>query len=362
MDSLSIMVENRLDKPLNEPFLHALKLIYPYQSQINEIKVKFSLDWRRAAQTLCRHISIDEEWEKLTKSGIKSIAVDHTDYPVLLKQSSDPPELLYYIGALPKTRINLAVVGSRKISQYGSSAVEEIINRLLGQSISIVSGLAYGIDAKAHRTSLDNKINTIAVLGSGVDQSSLYPSSHYRLAQSIIEAGGCVLSEFPPRTKGLPHHFPLRNRILAGISDATVVIEAAATSGALVTARFAQRDKRTVFAVPNDIFERQSLGSNNLLRSGAKILLNGSDLLKHFNLLAAPRKQNVITKDLTKNAELIINLLSKDDLDFEKLSQLSKLPFREVNLTLTTLEIKNIIAKLPSGKFTFNLTSINRAG
>ncbi len=362
MESLSIKSKNSLDKPFLEPFLHALKLFYPYQRQINEIAVKFKLNWSEAVSTLCPVTSVETEWANLKKLDIKAVSISSPNYPRLLKEVVDAPTLLYYRGALPYTTVNLSVVGSRKITTYGARCIEYLFNDLFDQPVTIVSGLAYGVDTKAHQTALTLGMNTAAILGSGLDKASLYPYQNYGLAEKILASGGCLISEFPPGIKARPGHFPLRNRIVAGCSDAVLIVEASRDSGSLITARLAKESQRQIFAIPNDIFETQGYGTNLLISNGAKIIVTGETILDYFNLKASSR--HLVNPGVKLNAaeQRIVESIPKRGADFQEIFERSQVPYGELNLCLTTMEIKNIITKLPSGKFLINLTSNNSAG
>ena len=210
--------------------------------------------------------------------------METSDIPHLLKEISDPPKQLYIRGILPSEDEYkfLTVIGSRKFSTYGKQVCEHLIRGLAGYPIVIVSGLALGIDSIAHQAALDNHLTTIAVPGSGLDDSVLYPASNRGLAQNILRAGGCLLSEFEPTFKATNWSFPQRNRVMAGIAHATLVIEAENTSGTRITARLATDYNREVFAVPGSIFSPASEGTNELIREGATPVTRAEDILDFF--------------------------------------------------------------------------------
>lgn len=201
-------------------------------------------------------------------------------FPPLLTEIPDPPETLYCRGTLPDPSAYsyLTVVGTRKHTTYGASACELIIRELAGSPVAIVSGLALGIDAVAHAAALDAGLPTVAVPGSGLDTSVLYPATNRGLAERIEAAGGALLSEFPPETRARPEFFPQRNRIMAGLAEATLVIEAAPRSGTLITARLATDYNRDVCAVPGPIFSETSHGANALIKDGAAMITSGADI------------------------------------------------------------------------------------
>ncbi|MBI5765928.1 DNA-protecting protein DprA [Candidatus Falkowbacteria bacterium] len=204
-------------------------------------------------------INPDQELEKLEKENLKPCLFIDEDYPTLLKQIFDPPALLYYHGSLNSLQnFCLAVVGTRKFSPYGKQTVLEIVADLSRQKITIVSGLAWGIDALAHEACLENSGLTAAILGSGADWQSIYPSTNRYLAKKIMENGGAVISEYPIGAIPAKQNFPLRNRIISGLSLGTLVIEAKESSGSLITAKYALDQNREVFAVPGSIYNKNS--------------------------------------------------------------------------------------------------------
>lgn len=226
--------------------------------------------------------------DDLEKKDIKFLTWHDSDYPYLLREIAAPPYLLYYLGANiqelgEKGRLRLAIVGSRKHSAYGEKIIKELLPPLINAGVEIVSGLAQGIDTLAHKLTLDLGGRTIAVLGSGLCRQKIYPSNNYALATKI-KATGFILSEFPPDTPPLKQNFPQRNRIISGLSQATLLIEAPQKSGALITAAYALEQNREVLAVPGNIFSLFSIGTNNLLKSGAQLINGASDLLEIFNL------------------------------------------------------------------------------
>ncbi|KKW18658.1 MAG: protecting protein DprA protein, partial [Parcubacteria group bacterium GW2011_GWB1_50_9] len=226
--------------------------------------------------------SFEEAWR--ADEGL--IRETDSDYPLLLAQIPNPPFILYGTGraTLFESQIPLGVVGSRKPTSYGIQATETITETLARAGACIISGLALGIDAIAHRTAVEAGGATIAVLGSGIDNESLYPPSNQGLARRITESGGAVISEYPPGTPALKEHFPARNRIISGLSKGILVVEAQEKSGALITARFALEQNRDVFAVPGSIFSLSSKGTNALIQEGAKLVSCGEDILKEYGI------------------------------------------------------------------------------
>lgn len=230
-------------------------------------------------------INPDLEMEKLDKEGIGLITIQDKNYPMLLKEIYSPPALLYVKGKMkPKDSLGLGIVGSRRLSLYGEQTTPPLTAELARAGLTIISGLAKGIDTLAHQAALEVGGRTIAVLGSGIDSRSVYPYSNRDLAEKITKSGGAVISEFPIGTQPLPQHFPQRNRIISGLSKGILIIEATKRSGALITARDALEQNRDVFAIPGPIFAQNSFGPNNLIKMGAKLVSQASDILEEFNL------------------------------------------------------------------------------
>lgn len=225
------------------------------------------------------HLDPDARYRELEAHGVHALTIADENYPPLLKQIFDPPAVLYVRGTLPSSeRPHLAVVGSRKATSYGLRATEELVGAASAAGVVIVSGLAYGIDSAAHDACLQAEGTTIAVLASGVDEPSVYPSRNRTLASRIIAQHGALVSEFPLGTHPLKHHFPIRNRIIAGLCSGTLVIEASIKSGSLITARAAADMNRDVYAVPGSIFAELSKGPNDLILHGATPVLSPEDL------------------------------------------------------------------------------------
>lgn len=261
-------------------------------------------------------------------------------FPAALKQIPYQPKELYLVGEMPPEEFfYLAVVGTRKFSNYGKEACERIINGLTGYNFVIVSGLALGIDSIAHRAALQNKLLTIAVPGSGLDDRVLHPRSNLKLAKEIVGAGGCLLSEFPPKMPAGLHTFPQRNRIIAGLCQGVLIIEAPQKSGALITAGFALDFNRDVFAVPGSIFSENSAGTNQLIKIGAIPVISADDILEAFDL---PLEKKNIQLDLSPLEEKILSALNepmaKDDL-IRKL----EMPVSEVNAVLMMMQINGLL-------------------
>lgn len=291
----------------------------------------------------------------LEEEKIKLIAFDDTDYPKSLRQISDPPALLYVRGNLRSNLPLLAVVGARKNTPYGERAISSLLPAVIAKNIGIVSGLALGTDARAHEKTLDCNGYTIAVLGTGIDRRSVYPEINKRLAEKIISSGGAVVSEFPPETPPLKPHFPLRNRIISGLSRGVLVVEAGIRSGSLITAHLALDENREVLAVPGSIFSSQSEGPNSLIKKGAKTVVAGNDILEIFGFYEDEQKpkKNKDYSNLSPEEQAIMLNLSDEPISANDLKNLTKLDIREINSTLGILEVRGIV-KNYGGNYTIN--------
>jgi len=318
--------------------------------QASEQKLKDAgLDEKIVADIISKRKDIDPkiEFKKLAKNEINIITIKDAEYPQQLKEIHNPPIALYVSGNIkPEDKFSLGVVGSRKPSIYGKQVVAQIVADLVEKGLTIVSGLAYGIDAIAHRNSIENKGRTLAIIGSGLDRDSLYPSENYNLARQIIEKNaGAVISEYPIGTPAFKQHFPMRNRIISGLSLGVIIIEAAEKSGALITAQHAIDQNREVFAIPGSIYSQNSIGPNKLIQAGAKLVLTANDIFEELNLeIISARKQTIEFE--TKEENLIFNALSGESTHIDKIVNLTKLDTAMVSANLTIMEIKGIIKNI----------------
>lgn len=283
--------------------------------------------------------------ELIRKEDITAVSLPENDYPKLLKEIADPPLTLFVRGKLPvPSRPSLAVVGTRKVSQYGRQVCEEIVAPLAGSGIIIVSGLALGLDGIAHETTLKNSGITVAVLGSGVDRSHVYPAAHQILSEKIIENGGAVISEYPPGFSPTQYTFPQRNRIIAGLTLGTLVVEAPEESGALITARAALDYNREVMAVPHAITSINGAGTNNLLKMGAKVVTGWQDVVEHLNLAVLVEETHGKSEpDLNANENMIYQALSREPKHLDYIIRETGLDSRIVGSTIALMEIRGIV-------------------
>jgi DNA processing protein len=269
--------------------------------------------------------------------------LEKKDFPPLLLEINDPPKSLRIVGELPKTEKYLCVVGSRKYSEYGKAVCEKLIESLQGYSITIVSGLALGMDAIAHRSALKAGLPTIAVPGSGLGEKTIYPSTNRILAEEIVLKGGALISEFPDDFRPHLYSFGQRNRIMAGMSHATLIIEAELKSGTLITSKYATEYNRDVFTVPNSIFSKTSEGPHMLLRLGATPITQSSDIISALGL--QPHEdlfQKRDYSDCSSDEHEVINILSEPISRDEIIRRLTK-PVYVTQTILATMEIKGLI-------------------
>jgi len=295
-----------------------------------------------------REINPDSLMSKVEKEGLKILTFTDEAYPRLLREIYSAPWLLYYKGDFDlKNDFSLAVVGSRKHTGYGQQIVEEIVRDLVKSNLTIISGLALGIDSLAHNACLEAGGKTIAVLGSGLDKQSLYPVQNRYLAEKIAVNGGAVISEYPLGTPPLKQNFPQRNRIISGLALGTLVVEAREKSGALITASFALEQNREVFAVPGSIYSPSSQGQNKLIKDGATVVTSSQDIIEALNLTQATAYiNNKKTLPTCPEEEKIISQLSHEPVHIDELVRLTGLDTSTTNSTLVIMEIKGMIKNL----------------
>ncbi|MEK7081081.1 MAG: DNA-processing protein DprA [Patescibacteria group bacterium] len=266
-------------------------------------------------------------------------------FPKALLEIPQPPQNLWIIGEMPKEGlIYLCVVGSRKFTSYGREACEKIIAGLKGYPIAIVSGLAMGIDAIAHKKALSMGLKVLVFPGSGLSREAMYPKTNIRLVEEIIEGGGCLISEFEPDFKATLWGFARRNRLMAGISKAVLIIEAEERSGTLITARLATEYNRDVLAIPGSIFSLNSKGTNRLIRQGATPITCAEDVLEAlgFELEKDKEKQAKLFFDLSPEEKTVVDLL-RESIPRDDLIRAMEMPTPTANALLSVMEIKGLI-------------------
>ena len=291
-------------------------------------------------------ISPDGEMEKLERAGVRAINWHDSMYPPRLKEIHDPPPVLYVKGEiLPEDERSVAVVGTRKASAYGREAASAISQDLARSGVTIVSGLARGIDGIAHKAALDAGGRTIALFGCGLD--TVYPSEHKKLA-SEIEEHGALISEYPLGTKPKSEHFPRRNRIISGMTLGTLVIEAGERSGALITVTCALEQNREVFCVPGSIFSPSSKGTNSLIQIGAKLVMDHKDILEELNLTAVAYQIEMrdIIQPQDENESLLMEQVSHEPIHIDDILRRSQMPITVVSSTLAMMELKGMVKQV----------------
>jgi len=299
---------------------------------------------------------VKKDLDLVMQKGHKIVTMSDTDYPPLLLQIPDPPPFLYVFGHLDSSIKNISVVGSRNATSYGISTTKRICNDLASLEITIVSGMAMGIDSAAHEGALMGKGNTIAVLGSGLER--IYPAENHKLFHRIAE-NGAVISEFPLKTEPEAHNFPIRNRIISGISLGTVVVEATKRSGSLITARLAAEQNREVFAVPGSIHSFKSIGTHTLIKQGAKLVEHAQDIMEELShVIIAPEGND---KTINETTESIPPLSPEESPVFDALGPypvhiddlVRKLSMEPGKLSsiLLQLELKGIVQQSPGKLF-----------
>ena len=292
-----------------------------------------------------------EEIEKLHQAGIKIVFADEPEYPPRLLEIFDPPGILYARG-LPEVlkKPMFAVVGARRASYYGLTVATRIARELAEAGLCVVSGMARGIDSAAHRGALEAGLPTAAVLGCGVDV--VYPKENKKVMDEIITKG-IVISEFPPGVKPVAGNFPQRNRIISGLAEGVLVIEAAAQSGSLITADFALEQGRDVFAVPGQVTNRLNRGAHGLIKQGAKLVEEAGDILEelgHQVVLRPPSPGNE-KKSLTQNEKKVYNIILDNPVNSETIIDKTGLKSSEVLSVLLVMEMKGLVKQLPGQRY-----------
>lgn len=287
------------------------------------------------------------------------------DYPERFRTIPNPPVVFFYKGQpiWDKAPLNIGIVGTRRMNKYGAKVAESIAVQLSDFGCTVVSGMAEGIDGVAQKSVVKTGAGTIALLGGGVDV--IYPQSNFLLYYDI-QNSGCVISEFLPGEKNLPHHFQQRNRLLAGLCDGVVIVQAPKKSGAMITAKWAAEYNRDVFAIPGDIDDPLSEGTNDLIYDGAILTRNVVDILAQYGSLFAdvlkeepkneiPKEKLIDLRDIKNiNASKVIAVLKENDADASTLSTKTEIPIGELILVLTDLQIKGIITERPGGIYALN--------
>ena len=300
-----------------------------------------------------KDISPEQELEKLLKLNIKVLSWNDEEYPGRLKEVDDKPPVLYVKGDLiSEDKWSIAVVGTRRATVYGRQVTEEIVNNLSRRKITIISGLARGIDTVAHKAALDAGGRTIAVFGCGLDM--VYPADNLNLARRICECGALV-SEYPLGTRPRADNFPRRNRIMSGMSLGVLVIEASERSGALITAHQALEQNREVFAIPGSILSPASCGTNRLIQEGAKLVLNYNDVLEELNLCITEQQMEMRKfVSVTDTENMVLECLSGETTHIDEICRRTELPISTVSSLLSIMELRGIVKQLGGMQYIIN--------
>jgi DNA processing protein len=315
------------------------------------------------------HERAEQEIERVRKLGGDILVLDDGVYPSMLRETYDPPVVLYVKGAWAECLEGpcVAIVGSRRCSTYGQNAALMLSRELAQRGVTIISGMARGIDAAAHRGALEAGGKTVAVMGTGLDQ--FYPRDHSKLALEILKKGGALVTQFPLGTPPVSENFPYRNRVISGLSLGVVVVEAAENSGSLITARLAMEQNREVFAIPGNITSRNSFGTNYLIKgAGAKLVQQWQDVASELpaeiaaQLLPPPGKKKkkgelvdqlqLAPLDLNEHERVILKLLNTDiPKQIDSLAETTRLSITQLTTALLTLEMRELIRALPGKCF-----------
>jgi DNA processing protein len=300
-----------------------------------------SSSWRQFAE---------QELEKAKQDGVSIITADSPDYPERLRNTPDPPLFLYVKGNLDQGD-SIAVVGTRKPTAYGMSVAKRIAAELAEAGLTIVSGLARGIDTQAHRGALKAKGRTIAVLGSGIDVA--YPPENRELMREITQAGA-VVSENPFGTQPEAGYFPARNRIISGLSRGTVIVEAAVDSGSLITAQYALEQNRKLFAIPGNIASPNSRGTHSLIRQGALLVEGGSDILRELGVATSCGERKQVRRSLPvldTDEQAVLRCIQNDPKHIDRIMKESGLTAGKLSAVLITLELKGLVSQVPGKQY-----------
>ncbi len=295
---------------------------------------------------------MEKRLEKLEHLGIKFIGISEKEYPYMLKEIQEPPIGIYVIGELPKEEVpKVSIVGSRRCSPYGSDVAYKFSKELAEKGIVVISGMAEGIDSVAHRGALDGGGETIAVFGNGAD--ICYPAFNGELKKRIIKSG-CVISEYPPGIKPQPYYFPARNRIISGMSLATIVVEAKEKSGTLITVGQALEQGRDVFAVPGNITNERSRGTNELIKQGAYVLTKTEDILDVLGIEANQNNKinnKKLEVPLATDEKLVYDCISSEPISVDELIIKTGKEIGKLQYILTLLEIKGVVQKVSGQRY-----------
>lgn len=313
------------------------------------------LSEKNASDIIIKRSSIDpdEELEKMRVDGISAVIIRDQAYPKNLLETASAPPILFYRGNLAcLTKPCLAVVGARKHTAYGQAAAEKIVTPLAEAGITIISGLALGIDAIAHTATLKAGGLTVAVLGSDLSWQNIGPKTNWNLAKQILDNNGCLISEYSLGTQANRQTFPQRNRIISGLARGVLIIEAGESSGSLITANYALEQNRDIFAVPDSIFSPYSAGANNLIKRGAKPVTEADDILGDWLCLETLKlDKNEMLSNADDTEKNIMEQLSFEPLHLDKLAEITNTRINVLSSKLMLMELKGLIKSVSGGKY-----------
>lgn len=288
---------------------------------------------------------------ELESRGIQVVTSLDQTYPEALYRVETKPDVLYLKGSyLPTDQNAIAVIGSRSCSDYGISACKRLVRELASEKICVVSGMAYGVDGVAHKVAIEEGTRTIAVLGCGIDV--LYPKTHGQLFDMIVE-NGCVMTEFPPKSAPLPQNFRQRNRIISGLSQGVLVVEARRKSGTMITTSYAAEQGVDVFAIPGNIDQPKSEGTNELIQMGAKLVMSAEDILKELPALRmnAQLRMESVALDLTNEARIVYDTLRSAPMSVAQLMELTGMRAEVLLSTIALLELEGWIDRVGADRY-----------
>lgn len=324
-----------------------------FKASLNDLKQIEGLSVRKAENFLEKRktVDIEKSLAEVQNRGINILTFEDSKYPYMLRQISDPPFCLYYKGDLFSCNLEktVAFVGSRKASFAGKDSVRKVIADLRNTDICVVSGLAYGIDAVSHESALDNNIKTIGVIGSGFDY--LYPSGNKKLYERIENGGGAILTEYYPTFEPLKFRFPQRNRIVTGISYGTVVGEAALRSGALISANLTLEQGRELMCIPGTINNVNTQGVFKLLKDGATMVTEGSDILNALGWEVVKDSKPNNETELTGTQKLVFDIIGVEPKGFDELQNLTELETDELLTALTIMEMEGLVEQIEGDRY-----------
>lgn len=337
-----------------------LRRLYSFFPSMRDAWEASDNEWRKAGleekviialrETVSK-VNPDEEMDRLLTEKISVLIIKEKEFPQSLKNIDRPPAIIYLKGKIKKIdKIALSVVGTRRMSLYGRQVTEKIVGDLARSGMTIISGLARGVDTIAHESALEVGGRTIAVVGSGLDEQSLYPFDNLNLARKIATCGA-IISEYHPKTPALPQHFPARNRLISALSLGVLVTECPIKSGALLTARAGLEQGKEIFAIPGDIRNENCEGTNNLIKMGAKAITCAAEVLEEFGFSKAIEEKIKKVIPETKEEARILDFMSIQPIEFDQLVKKTDLDSATLSSVLTMMEIQGKVRNVGMNQY-----------